>query len=421
MEQRPASKRQEWKANWRLVLTAAVGFSFMSFMTPAAGIFMGPLSKEFGWSRTLLSIGISIAGIIGMLGSPLFGYLLDRLGARRLALPGLVLTMLATASFALTNGSVTQWTILWILWGFAALAIHSTTWSTAVAGAFQAGRGLALGLTLSGTALAQVIVPPLTNWLIMSQGWRAAYLYLAFGWGGVALILSSLFLFDARLKGARGDKEGISEKSLSELRAAMPGLSIRQAWRSSELWRVTIATFLILTVTIAILVHQFPILLEAGASRTKAAWLASLAGLAGIAGKLITGSLIDKYHARWVGGITLASTAIAYPLLLEGVGSSTLITIGIIISGYAAGTKIQLCGYLTARYAGMKNYGAVFGFMTSMIALASAIGPVAAGLSYDRFGSYTLLLVVGAIVSLISGALIFSLGAYPEWRDEPEY
>jgi predicted MFS family arabinose efflux permease len=408
----PMTKAGEWKRNWTLVVTAALGFSFVSFMTPAAGIFMGPLSNEFGWNRTQLSVGVAIAGMIGMCGSPFFGFLLDRWGARRLALPGIVLTALATAAFSFANGSFIQWVILWIFWGLAALTIHSTTWSTAVASVFQQGRGLALGLTLSGTAMAQVIVPPLTNWLITTQGWRSAYLYLGLGWGGAALCLGFFFLYDAR---DRHRIQSMDAKKHSELRALMPGLSIAQAWRSSELWRVAISTFLILTITIAVLVHQFPILLEAGLTRPQAAWLASLAGLAGIAGKLITGSLIDKFHARWIGGVTLASTAIAYPLLMEEIQNASLIAVGIIISGYAAGTKIQLCGYLTARYAGMRNYGAIFGFMTSMIALASALGPIAAGMSFDRFGSYTPLLAVGAVISLISGALILSLGAYPLW------
>ncbi|WP_054436213.1 MFS transporter [Novosphingobium sp. ST904] len=171
-----------------------------------------------------------------------------------------------------------------------------------------------------------------------------------------------------------------------------------------------------LTVTIAVVVHQFPILVEAGMSRTQAAWLVSLSGVAGVMGKLISGTLIDRYHARVVGGVTLASTAVGWPLLMSGIATPVTIVIGIMISGYAAGTKIQLCSYLTARYAGMRNYGTIFGFMTSVIALASAIGPLAAGASYDHFGSYTPLLLVGVAISLISGGLVFSLRGYPDWN-----
>jgi predicted MFS family arabinose efflux permease len=80
--------------------------------------------------------------------------------------------------------------------------------------------------------------------------------------------------------------------------------------------------------------------------------LVSLSGVPGIIGNLVTGILIDRFRARWAGGITLASTAIAYPLLVEPLATPTLIVIGMMISGYAAGTKLQLCSHLTSRYAG---------------------------------------------------------------------
>ncbi|MCE7798896.1 MFS transporter [Sphingobium sufflavum] len=409
----PLSVREEWKRHWPLVIAACIGFSFMSAMTPAIGVFMDPLTKEFGWTRTQLSAGIAISAVISLFASPFFGLLIDRLGTRRIAMPGIVLTACAIAALSLANGSFPQWIILWLVWGLMVLLIQSTVWSTAVASVFESGRGLALGLTLSGTALAQIVVPPLANWLIGEQGWRMAFVTLGFGWGSLALLLSFLFLYDAR--------DRLRLKSRFAVDAAadggiLPGLTIAQAWRSPPLWRVFISTFLILTITIAVSVHQFPILTEAGVSRAQAAWFASLAGMAGVVGKLVTGALIDRVHARWVGGITLASTAIAYPLLIVGAHTPHLILIAIMISGYAAGTKIQLCGYLTARYGGMRNYGAIFGFMTSAIALASGLGPLFAGLSFDHYGSYSLLLVTGTIVSLISGLLVLSLGRYPDWH-----
>ncbi len=402
---------EEWKAHWPVVIAACVGFSFMSFMTPALGVFMAPLTAEFGWSRTQLSAGHALCAIIALVVSPFFGALIDRVGTRRVALPGIVLTATAISAFSWANGSFLQWMGLWSVWGLACMLIQATLWSAAVASLFETGRGLALGVTLSGTALAQVIVPPLADWLIQAHGWRAAYVILGAGWGGIALLLSAFFLFDAR--DTRRLSAGKAHAAESE--TLLPGLTLQQAWRDAQLWRVAASTFLTLTITIAVTVHQFPILVEAGAERASAAWLASMAGVAGVIGKLVTGWLIDRFHARWVGGITLASTAVAYPLLLDSLRAPALIAVAIVISGYAAGTKIQLCGYLTARYAGMRNYGTIFGFMSSMIALASGVGPMLAGFSHDLSGSYAPLLVVGTFMSLVSGALVFSLGRYPVW------
>ncbi|MEE4451070.1 hypothetical protein [Novosphingobium resinovorum] len=100
---------------------------------------------------------------------------------------------------------------------------------------------------------------------------------------------------------------------------------------------------------------------------------------------------------------------------MDGVATPALVVVGMMISGYAAGTKMQLCSYLTARYAGLRHYGAIFGVMTSMIALASAIGPLSAGVAHDAFGSYSPLLLTGVSISIVSGLIVLSLGAYPDW------
>lgn len=406
------SAKQEWSRHWTLVLAACVGFSFMSLMTPAAGVFMQPVGKEFGWNRTELSMGIALSALVAIILAPFIGVLIDRWGARKLALPGIVLTGLSIATFSLATSSFALWLALWVMWGMCSLLVLSTVWAAAVASVFREGRGLALGITMAGTAVSTVIAPPLANWLIGSVGWRLAFVWIGLGWGAVAFVLAYFFLFDvANQPGAR------SRKDLAE---AEEGLSLSEARRSSALWRVALATFLILTITIAVVVHQFPIIVEAGIDETWAAWLVSLSGAAGIVGKLVTGVLIDRFHARWIGGVTLASTAVAFPLMIPGIATPLLVVIGVIIAGYAAGTKIQLCGYLTARYAGMKHYGTIFGLMTSAISMSSFVGPLLAGKLRDMSGSYAPFLILGAVVSLISGGLILSLGNYPVWKKSAE-
>src|SRR3546814_10153932 len=80
--------------------------------------------------------------------------------------------------------------------------------------------------------------------------------------------------------------------------------------RDPALWRISISTFVIMTVTIGLVVHQIPILTDAGFSRETAALYALPAGLAGIVGKLVTGWLLDRFPARWVGGLSIGATAV---------------------------------------------------------------------------------------------------------------
>jgi MFS family permease len=396
----------EWRSGWTLVLAASVGFSFMSIMTTSMGAFIGPLVREFHWSRTVVSMGLPIAGLVSVLLSPLVGVFIDRHGTRRLALPGLAALMLATAAFGLANGSIAQWVGLWVIYALVTLAVTVNVWSAAVASVFAAGRGLALGLTLAGTAVAQAVCPVLATWLIDAFGWRLAYVIMAFGWGGVAWTLCLLFFRAPRDRGVRAKPVDV---------ASLPGLTIAQAWRDPGLWRIAVSTFVLMVLTIGLLIHQIPILVEAGVSREHAALLAGMGGLAGIAGKLVTGALIDRFRANWVGGITLGITALAFGFLIDGVRTPAFIVVAMLINGYSAGTKLQICTYLTSRYGGLRNFGTIFGFMGSLVSLGSALGPLLAGIIYDRAGGYTPFLIAGTIGCALCGLLILTLPRYPDW------
>lgn len=411
-----ARARAEWRQYWPLVIAASLAFSFTSVMTPAAGLFMQPLGEEFGWSRTLLSSGMSITAVSTFFLSPLGGILIDRIGTRRLALPGLVLLACTIASLSLLNGSVWMWFTIWTVYAAAALATKSTVWTAAVASAFDAGRGLAMGLVLSGSAIAQGITPPLTNFLIDEFGWRMAFVYLGLGWGLLAVVMCWFWLFDGYDASRKARAENPDAAHSKSLLGDAPGLTIPEAWRSVALWRIAISTFVIMVVTIALVVHQIPILQSIGVERTTAAYYAGIAGLAGVAGKLVTGWLLDRYAARWVGGLTLAGTVFTFILLLLPDRSGAIIFLAMLINGYAAGTKLQIAGYLTSAYGGMKNFGLIFGTMASLIAAGSGLGPLMAGFLFDVYGNYDLYLWIGIFGTLISAWLIFGLGDYPEWK-----
>lgn len=413
-------EREEFRQHWPLVMAASIGFAFSSIVSASTGLFMEPLAAEFGWGRALTSSGASITAVLTFLMSPFFGVLIDRKGTRWMALFGTVFAGLLIAGFSLNTGSPWLWVAMWTVYAFAAVMIKSTVWTAAVSSVFTAGRGLALGLTLSGTALAQAVIPPLTNALIDAFDWRGAYIWLGLGGGGIAFLACYFFLFDgyaiARRQRAADARAGIAESPAEDgalLNA--PGLSMAEAWRSAALQKIAFTTFIMMVITIALNVHQFEILRSTGMSRTDAAYLSSIAGIAGIVGKLVTGWLLDRYHARWVGGITLGVSSLAFVILLLPNLTTTLILVAMVINGYSAGTKLQVTSYLVSAYGGMRHFGAIFGVIASLIAAGSGLGPVLAGLIFDTYGSYQPFLIGGVAGSILSGLLIFSLRDYPEW------
>lgn len=401
----------EFARGWRIVLSAFFGFSFYSLMTAALGVFFGPLGDEFGWSRGLLAAGFAISAFSTALLSPFAGSLIDKFGSRRVALPGLVLTGMAMCAFSLLDGSAAQWVILWIVFAFVSLSVKATVWTKVVANNFTAARGMAFGLILSGTAASQIVVPPLATWLIAEFGWRTAFVWLGCGWGGGTLLLCCLFLRDSVTPLAPAGTSLVTEAGDTSI----PGLSVSEAMKDRALQRLALSTLVIMFVTSGLIVHQMPILTDAGISRSDAAWLASLAGVAGVISKITTGILLDSHRANWIGCITLSATSLAFVLLLDGIRSPALILVAIVVNGYSMGAKLQICSYLTAQHAGMKNFGKIYGFMTSMVALGTGLGPLTAGLVFDTYGNYSPFLITGALGCLLSGIVLLGLPSHRKW------
>lgn len=414
--------RAEWRTHWPLVLASAAGFSLHTVSSYVIGLVMEPLQEEFGWTRAQISVVSVIPAIIMVLLSPSIGGLVDRCGSRRLAIPSLVLTGLSLPLVSLATGSLMQWYLLWLIYGLVSLGIKATIWTTAVSNAFSAARGLALGAVLCGTAISQIAAPPLAQWLTDEYGWRQAYLWLGLGWSAPCVLLAIFFLYDAR------DRVRLSmdpPPDATRAGSALSGLTLREALRSVPLLRIGASTLITMFIGTAILIHQVPILTSVSVSRADAAWLASLAGAAAIAGKLLTGWMADRWNAGLIGALTLLAPAIAYFMLLQPQETAWWYVLAMMIVGYTTGAKLQICAFLTARYAGMAHFGKIFGIMTSLVGIGGGLGSVAAGSVFDHFGTYNPLLWVGVVTSLMCSALIFRLGPYPIWTrsqtqaDEP--
>ena len=65
-----------------LACLCCAGFARQGSAVATLSIFVEPLSRDFGWSRTALSGAVSLGGLLAALVSPLIGPLLDRRGSR---------------------------------------------------------------------------------------------------------------------------------------------------------------------------------------------------------------------------------------------------------------------------------------------------------------------------------------------------
>jgi MFS family permease len=402
----------EWASHWPLVFASTLAVSWVAAPVTSLSLFLEPLHKAFGWSFAEISSGLFLYSVISVLLVPVAGAIVDRFGTRPIGLAGLLLNGLAFAGFGLVNGSIATWFTAWVFYTLSQLLMGTYVWSGAISAAFVRSRGLAIGITMGGIAIGQLIAPLTARWLIDAYGWRAAFAILGIGWTGIAFLVGLVFFHDPRARVASAARENPTATA-----RAIGGLTLAQAIRSPRFQRITVAILLQAMIISGITVHVVRLLSQSGISRETAATMAGLVGIAALAGQVFTGWLADRVSARVLPVVCFALPAIAYALLQFGAGSAPMQWAGVLLAGYASGAAINITTYLTTRYVGLAHFGKNYGVISSAMRLGAGLGPFIAGAIADRTGSYADYLMLGIACAIVAGLLVLGLGPYPDFDD----
>ncbi len=401
-----AAQAAEWRAWWYLPVVAAIGFTGPGMQTIAMGPFIHPLQEAFGWSRAQISLGLTVSTFTsGLLVIP-FGLLIDRWGPRRVALIGATLLPIVFAMLGTATGTMPNWILLWIALAFGNLCTATTVWTSAVATRFDAGRGLAIAVTVSGGAVGAVIYPPLVTALIEGLGWRSAFAALGGLWALVVFPLVFLFF--------RGAYDGKGRQAaLARPADERPGLTMRQAVRRPAFYALLLAGSTFSFATLSIIYHFTPILTDHGAEPLRAAGFASLIGAAAFVGRVGGGWLLDRFPGHLVGAVAYLLPIPAALLLLFAGGDPAAQVGAALLLGLTMGGELDVVTYLVTRYFGLRHLGVILGAMMAAIAVGMGLGPVSAGAVFDHFGSYAPFLWLTVALMALSAASIAALHRTP--------
>jgi MFS family permease len=369
------------------------------------GLFIKPLNLEFGWDRASISAAGGIAAISSAITIPFVGSMMDRWGVRTVLLPIVVLCASSVALIALTPKSIVVFMLSFAITGVLGAGQGPLGYAKTVSAWFDDRRGLALGITMSGIGLGAALVPQYTQFLIGNFGWRNAYL----GLGLLTLMVAfpAVFLFirePAKAKAAAGGEHAPSPASQNR----PPDLEVREVLGDRRFWLIACALLLVSTVTQGLVVHTVPLLTDKGYSPEAAATLMIAVGLSTMVGRLLSGYLVDRIFAPFIAAFFFLLPCLGIYLL-----DSTISPVaGIITLGLASGTEIDMIGFLTSRYFGMKRFGQLYGYLFASFVVGSAVGPSIMGLSFERLHSYEPALWTFGAFMLVASAAILCLGSY---------
>lgn len=384
------------------MIGAGCGLSSISFYTHS--VFAAAITRDTGWSRGDVQLGVTIMILMAVVTAPAIGGLIDRLGARRVALMSIPLYGISLAAMALSTDQLWTYYLAWAVMSLVAAGTLPITWTRVVNGWFNRHRGLALGITLGGTGIAATLGPTYVTGLIEQFGWRQAYAVLALTITAIAMP-AVYFLF-------RSPQERRSQNATYE-RPSIDGLTLREGMRDYRFWAIGCSLVLAAAGISGLITNTVPLLIDRGLTTAKAAGYAGLIGLSVIAGRLVVGALVDRIWAPLVAAVFLSIPAIAALLLANAAPSSTMITASMIFIGLAAGAELDLLAFLTSRYFGLRHYGKLYGALYVFFSIGAGLAPVSFGYVFDYFDSYGPILLTVASMSVVGAGLMLTLGKYP--------
>ena len=399
---------------WFVVATAF----FVSLVTVGArigfGVFVLPMSEDFDWNRSTISLAASIGFLVSGLSQPFLGRIYDRVGARRLVLISLAVLGVATMLLALTTHILYLILIFGVVLSLAMSGGSLNILALVVPKWFRRRRATVVAITAAGASVGGLVLVPFASYLVEIAGWRATWAVL-----GLLVLLLALPLVFILLKEHPAEMgllpDGDTESSLEMARRPQPlvrgPLEVEywlHSFRSRPMWQLSGAYFVCGFTTAIISAHFVPNAIERGFSPSTAATAFGLMAGLNAVGVLVAGALGDRFGRKNFLGLVYAMRACGYAALLLAPDSVGLWAFAA-ITGFSWLATVPLTTSLTADVYGLKNLGVLTGVAYAVHNVGGAIGIQLGGIMRDLTGSYDLPFTVAALLLVAASLTAFSI------------
>jgi len=400
---------------WTILGVTFVGLLISAATRATPSILIVPLETEFGWSRTTISMAISLNILLYGLIGPFAAGFINRYGPRRIMTAAAILLGLGT----LTTITIKHPWQLFALWG--ALVGVGTGILALVLGAtvvqrwFYAHRGLALGMLTASAATGQLVFLPFLAKLAVDHGWRSAVITmaaLAMLMGPVAWLLMRDRPQDKGLQ-PLGQPEGtpVPTATLENPFVAAIG-ALAMASRSKEFWILAGSFFICGASTNGLIgTHLVPACMDHGMPEVQAASLLAVMGIFDLIGTTGSGWLSDRFDNRvllfgYYGLRGLSLLYLPYGFVSEGHGLSLFA----VFYGLDWIATVPPTVALARQAFGAEKVGLVFGWVLASHQIGAALAASLAGFIRTSEGSYDRAFVIAGGLCLVTAIGVLFAG-----------
>ena len=396
------------RSAWLTLGGAFTAFTLSAALMHSYPVYLVAFIADFGWSRAETSIAYSVSQLVGGASSPLVGYLVDRLGSRRLLFLGgglLVVGLLASAFVT------ALWEIV-VLYGvvmtIGANCLGLVVFVPMLSRYFIRNRGMAISIVQSANGIARGISAPLVQLLISLIGWRSTYLVQAGLMGVLVLPLAALFRRAEApppqlLNGAvPNDMPG------GEVMPAGRGWTLREAMRTPHFWLLFLVYLCTGLGSFFVSLHQLAFAADIGFDKLYAAEVLGMGAFLAVPGIVVTGTLSDYIGREWSAILAYGFSIIGvvFALMITSPDQHLLLWLHACFFGLTWGARGPAITAKTADLFPGRQLGTILGVITIGSGIGSAAGAWAAGWIFDLSGSYRLAFIL-SIIAYVCGCIAF--------------
>lgn len=392
---------RDWRTPAVVLACGAAVLSLAMGARQSMGLFLLPMSLEFGWGRSTFAFAMALSNLLWGAFQPFFGAVVDRHGAGRVVALSAVAFAAALALMPHASDPLLLDLSAGLLMG---AALSGTTFSIVLGVVGRVcppeRRSVALGIATAGGSFGQFAMLPLSSALIASLGWKGALYALA----ASVLVIVPLA---AALVERRGDA----------VRPAGPEQSLGAALREASAhpgFRFLTAGYFVCGFHVAFIqVHLPAYLLDAGLTPSVGAMGLALIGLFNIAGSFLAGWLGGRASKKLLlSGIYFARAAVIALFLWLPLSPLSVYLFAAGIGFLWLGT-VPLTNGLVAQIFGVRHLAMLSGIVFFSHQVGGFLGVWLGGLAFDATGSYRVVWLVAIGLSVLAGLVNLPIDERP--------
>ena len=369
-------------------------------------IFFVALIEEFGWSRGATAAAFSISSIMQGALSPLVGILVDRVGPRRVMLGGAWVLGSGCALASQVGSLVSLYAVTGVLAAAGVCAVSWVPTGALIARLFAERRSSVMGLAFSGMGAGVLAIGPLSQWLIVHHGWRAAYVVL--GAGTLAVLVPLIWLAVPEVPIPHGHAGATAPEP------AAATAEVGEALRLPAFWALFFAYMSTPLAVFSVVTHQVAFAVDHGFSRLLVAGIFGLTGLLSVAGRIVFGIAADRIGRAASATISYGCTAVGTLCLLGlEVWPHVAALYGYaLFFGLGFGARGPIITAIAAQLFPGRRFGVIYGLLSVGNGIGGGVAPWFGGFVHDVTGSYRVAFLI-AIGFCVAGSACFWLARPP--------